>query len=150
MATGRGEHIEPVGRLNALWGAVFMLIHPAFGISTAWAYQQLGRFPKALNGTPGRAQKLVQLLQTGDLAQAGAEFYNSLEPPALEKYPLLLLFQDFLRENGAVATLMSGSGSTTFAVTRDKPAAETLAERFQAKFGRSNWLAMAEAGGEIR
>ena len=51
-----------------------------------------------------------------DLKSAGAEFYNSLEAPALEKYPLLALYQEFLRANGATVTLMSGSGSTTFAV----------------------------------
>ena len=34
----------------ALRGKAFLLIHPGFGISTAWAYQQLAKFPEALNG----------------------------------------------------------------------------------------------------
>ena len=105
LATGRGERIEPLESFPALRGAAFVLIHPGFGIATAWAYQQLARFPHALNGRPGRAQKLVSLLQGADLRTAGAEFYNSLEAPALEKYPLLALFQEFLRANGAAATL---------------------------------------------
>jgi 4-diphosphocytidyl-2C-methyl-D-erythritol kinase len=37
---------------------------------------------------------------------------------------------------------MSGSGSTTFVVLKDKSAAETLAEKFRGKFGPSNWLAV--------
>jgi 4-diphosphocytidyl-2-C-methyl-D-erythritol kinase len=143
LATGRGERIEPVGSFPALRGAAFVLIHPGFGIATAWAYQQLARFPNALNGRPGRAQKLVSLLQSADRATAGAEFYNSLEAPALEKYPLLALFQEFLRANGAVATLMSGSGSTTFAVVPGQAAGERLIEKFKAKFGQTNWTAMA-------
>ena len=102
----------------------------------------LARFPKALNGTPGRAQKLVSLLQTGGIKSAGAEFYNSLEAPALDKYPLLVLFQNFFRENGAAATLMSGSGSTTFALANNLPAAEQLAEKFKAKFGETHWVAV--------
>jgi 4-diphosphocytidyl-2-C-methyl-D-erythritol kinase len=85
------------------------------------------------------------LLQTGDLKRAGMEFYNSLEAPALEKYPLLALFQEFLRANGAEATLMSGSGSTTFALVQGQAAAETLAEKFRGKFGRSNWIAVVLA-----
>jgi 4-diphosphocytidyl-2-C-methyl-D-erythritol kinase len=145
LATGRGEHIRTLEFFPALNGAVFLLIHPGFGISTPWAYQHLARFPAALNGQPGRAQKLVSLLQTTDLKRAGTEFYNSLEAPALEKYPLLVLFQEFLRANGAVATLMSGSGSTTFALVQGQAAAEALADKFKAKFGAANWLAVVPA-----
>lgn len=145
LATGRGERIQPLGAFAALKGAAFLLIHPGFGISTAWAYRELARFPAALNGQPGRAQNLISLLQTEDLGAAGAEFYNSLEAPALEKYPLLALFQEFLRANGAAATLMSGSGSTTFAIVHGLDAASALAEKFKAKFGAANWLAMVPA-----
>jgi 4-diphosphocytidyl-2-C-methyl-D-erythritol kinase len=145
LATGRGERIEPLAWFPALEGAALLLIHPGFGISTAWAYQQLARFPHALNGQPGRAQTLISLLRDADLGQAGAAFYNSLEAPALHKYPLLALFQDFLRENGAAAALMSGSGSTTFAVVRGLDAAAALAEKVKAKFGASNWLAVVPA-----
>jgi 4-diphosphocytidyl-2-C-methyl-D-erythritol kinase len=145
LATGRGEQIQPLEFFPALRGMAFLLIHPGFGIPTAWAYQQLARFPAALNGKPGRAQKLLSLLQTAGLKAAGAEFYNSLEAPALHKYPLLALFQEFLRTNGAAATLMSGSGSTTFAVMENQTAAETLAEQFKTKFGPTNWMAVVQA-----
>src|SRR2546423_207492 len=60
LATGRGEKIQPLNFFPALRGTAFILMHPGFGISTAWAYQQLGRFPEALNGKGGRAEKLVQ------------------------------------------------------------------------------------------
>jgi 4-diphosphocytidyl-2-C-methyl-D-erythritol kinase len=143
LATGRGEKIQPLESFRALEGASFLLVHAGFGIATAWAYQQLARFPAALNGQPGRAQKLVSLLQMADLASAGAEFYNSLEAPALEKYPLLALIQEFFRAHAAAATLMSGSGSTTFAVLGSRAAAEALAEKFKAKFGSRNWVTVA-------
>jgi 4-diphosphocytidyl-2-C-methyl-D-erythritol kinase len=142
LGTGRGEKIQPLDFFPAMKGAAILLIHPGFGISTPWAYQNLARFPSALNGTPGRAQKLISLLQTTDLRKAGAEFYNSLEAPALEKYPLLALFQDFLRQNGAAATLMSGSGSTTFALTENPAAAGQLSEKFKSKFGETHWMAV--------
>jgi 4-diphosphocytidyl-2-C-methyl-D-erythritol kinase len=145
LATGRGEQIQPLGAFPALSGAAFLLIHPGFGISTAWAYEHLARFPAALNGQRGRVQKLIALLQTPDVRTAGAEFYNSLEAPALEKYPLLALFQDFLRANGAAATLMSGSGSTTFAVMQGVDAASALADKLKARFGAANWVAVVPA-----
>ena len=141
LAIGRGEIIRPLGFFPALKGAHIVLIHPGFGISTAWAYQQLSRFPEAQNGRAGRAEKLAALLSAGEAEGASCEFYNSLEAPALRKYPLLDLFQRFLRENGASMALMSGSGSTTFALADSKTAAENLLGKFKAKFGLKCWTA---------
>jgi 4-diphosphocytidyl-2-C-methyl-D-erythritol kinase len=142
LATGRGENITPLAAFPALRGASLVLVHPGFGISTAWAYQNLARFPGALNGRPGRARELVDLLQRSDPAAAGAAFYNSLESPALEKYPLLALFQEFFRANGAAATLMSGSGSTTFALAASENAAEEWVAKLKEKFGARIWTAI--------
>jgi 4-diphosphocytidyl-2-C-methyl-D-erythritol kinase len=128
-----------------LRGAIFLLAHPGFGVPTAWAYQNLGRFPQALNGTPGRARKLAALLRSSDLFTAARHFYNALEAPVLEKYPLLALFQEFLRSHGAAATLMSGSGSTTFAIVENRRAAEMLREKFLVKFSRTCWTALVPA-----
>jgi 4-diphosphocytidyl-2-C-methyl-D-erythritol kinase len=145
LATGRGERIQPLTAFPALRGTTLILVHPGFGIPTAWAYQQLACFRKALNGQPGRAQRLVTLLQESDIRAAGSEFYNSLEAPALNKYPILALFQEFLREQGAAAALMSGSGSTTFAVVRDRGVAEEIARKFRGRFGSNNWIAVVPA-----
>jgi len=145
LAVERGEKIKSLDSFPALHGRAFLLVHPGFGISTPWAYQQLARFPDALNGQRGRAQKLISLLRKDKLQNAGHEFYNSLEAPALEKYPLLALFQEFLREKGAEAALMSGSGSSTFAIVKSRAAAEELAEKFKGKFGNNNWIAVVQA-----
>jgi 4-diphosphocytidyl-2-C-methyl-D-erythritol kinase len=142
LATGRGEKIQPLEAFPALRGKAFLLIHPGFGISTAWAYQTLARFPAALNGRRGRAQKLISALQAGDLRATSGEFYNSLEAPALGKFPVLALFQEFLRANGALTALMSGSGSTTFAIAENVADAESLAEKFKSKFGQNCWTAV--------
>ena len=146
LATGRGELITPLDFFPALAGAWVLLVHPGFGISTPWAYEQLARHPEALHGKPGRARRLISLLQTASLPDAGREFYNSLEAPALLKYPLLQLFQEFFREHGAAAALMSGSGSATFAVAPSRSSAETLLEQFQAKFGPQFWTALVKLG----
>jgi 4-diphosphocytidyl-2-C-methyl-D-erythritol kinase len=138
LATGRGEQIQPLENFSALRNKAFLLIHPGFGISTPWAYQNLARFPEALNGKPGRAQELISKLRASNCPNDD-NFYNSLEAPAFEKFPILELFQEFLRANGALAALMSGSGSTTFAICENVLAAESLAERFKLKFGQNYW-----------
>ena len=144
LAVGRGEQIQPLAPFRALCDKAFLLIHPGFGVSTAWAYQALARFPGALNGQPGRARELISSLQAGDWPAGPNGFYNSLEAPVLEKYPLLALFQEFLRNNGALAALMSGSGSTTFAITKNVSAAESLIEKFKVQFGQTCWTAMVK------
>ena len=141
LATGRGEKIESLNPFRAFEDCAFLLVHPGFGIATAWAYKELARFPQALNGERGRARELISLLNAGDLRKAGASFYNSLEVPALEKYPWLAILQDFLRQNGAAAALMSGSGSTTFAIADDLCGAQELEERVRDKFSRC-WTAV--------
>ncbi len=141
LATGRGEKVQTLENFPALKGKAFFLVHPGFGISTPWSYQNLARFPKDQNGTAGRAQKLVSLLQTGDLKTAAAEIYNSLEAPAFDKFPVLQLYKEFLHENGALVSLMSGSGSTTFAIAENLAAAENLSEKFKSQFGDNGWTA---------
>ena len=136
LATGRGEKITSLKPFRALENCGLLLVHPGFGIATAWAYKELARFPSALDGEPGRAARLISLLEAGDLRRASREFYNSLEFPALEKFPWLRVLQEFLRESGAAATLMSGSGSTTFAITDDLCGAQELEEQVKEKFGR--------------
>ena len=142
LATSRGEKVESLAAFPALRGKSFFLIHPGFGISTPWAYQNLARFPEAFHGQKGRARALIASLQSKELADAAPGFYNSLEAPALEKFPVLKLNQEFLLANGALVSLMSGSGSTTFAIAENVSAAESLAEKFKARFGSQAWTAV--------
>jgi 4-diphosphocytidyl-2-C-methyl-D-erythritol kinase len=146
LGVGRGEQVASVEPFASLARAQIILVHPGFGISTAWAYQNLKRFPEALNGRPGRAQELIDALRHGSLESAAPHFYNSLEAPALEKFPILAMFQETFRAHGAAVSLMSGSGSTTFAIAADRQKAENAAEQFKEKFGPRCWMAIAPLG----
>jgi 4-diphosphocytidyl-2-C-methyl-D-erythritol kinase len=141
LATGRGEQVRTLENFPALKGKAFFLAHPGFGVSTPWSYQNLARFPKDQNGTAGRAAELVAKLQAGDLPAAAGDFYNSLEAPAFDKFPVLQFYKEFLREHGALVSLMSGSGSTTFAIAENLAAAENLSEKFKSQFGDNGWTA---------
>jgi 4-diphosphocytidyl-2-C-methyl-D-erythritol kinase len=141
LATGRGEKVETLENFPALCGKAFFLVHPGFGISTPWSYQNLARFPAALNGRADRARELVTKLRGHDLPAAAGDFYNSLEAPAFDKFPVLSLYKEFLSEHGALVALMSGSGSTTFAIAENLAAADSLAEKFKGRFGDQGWMA---------
>lgn len=142
LGIGRGEQVQSLEPFASLNGKVILLVHPGFGISTPWAYKELARFPSALNGERGRAQRLVTMLRNQDLTIAGKDFYNSLEAPALEKFPVLALYQELFREHGAEIALMSGSGSTTFTIFESQAKAETVREIFCKMFSSTAWLAI--------
>jgi 4-diphosphocytidyl-2-C-methyl-D-erythritol kinase len=136
LATGRGEQVKPLEPFAALRGRGLLLIHPGFGVSTPWAYQALTAMPEAY-GHAGRADSMLQSLQSGELAG----FENSLETPVFQKHPVLPILKNFLTENGALVALMSGSGSTTFAIIDDRPAAEALRAKYHEHFGQAGWSA---------
>ena len=144
LATGRGEHIEPLGLFPALRGTAMLLFHPGFGVSTPWAFRELARFPEHLSGRPGRARDVAQLFQSGDLTAAGEALFNGLESPVFEKYPILALYTEFYRRHGAYGALMSGSGSTTFGLFRDLATARSTAAQFREEFGVAGWLEVVE------
>jgi hypothetical protein len=60
----------------------------------------------------------------------------------LEKFPILRLFQEFLRANGALAALMSGSGSTTFAICENVSAARIARGKIQIEI----WIELLDYG----
>lgn len=144
LAEGRGEKVVTLPAFPAMKGKALFLVKPGFGISTAWAYQNLQRFPDLLNGQAGRGQQLVEALQNDDFSAASDLFFNSLEAPVLEKYPLLEIFQATLRNLGAEVTLMSGSGSTTFALFPNRSVADEASKAFVAEMGDAHWTQVVD------
>lgn len=139
LSTGRGEIIQPLEPFAPLKNLVFLLVHPGFGVATSWAYQQLSQFPEIQRGQPGRAARLAEDLRRRDISEVAGEFYNALETPVMSKYPILLMHQEFLRSEGACVSLMSGSGSTTFAIFRTWSEAARVQEMLLGRFGSGLW-----------
>jgi 4-diphosphocytidyl-2-C-methyl-D-erythritol kinase len=126
-ASGRGEVIEPVAQFD--WELPVVLIKPGFGISTPWAYKNW------LNS------KELQGVSYGPQVHEWGEMVNDLERPVFEKWAWLPTVKVWLLEQEeTVAALMSGSGSTMFAITRSEAEAEGLAEKARAFCGPSTWV----------
>ena len=118
VCRGRGEIIEPVRLKENYQG---LLVHPGFGVPTPWAYKIYAQNPSP--GTPGRAFPDFTLR-------------NDLEPPAFGKYPWLPTVKAwFQKQPEVLGSLMSGSGSSVFALTRSAEATGPLRARFLAEFG---------------
>lgn len=141
LGIGRGETIKPLAPFSSLQGRGLVLVQPGFGVSTAWAYQALAQHPEALHGQSGRAERLIRFLNGEGDGTLDDHLFNSLEAPVLRKFPLLQVIQDFMRQEGAIAALMSGSGSTTFAIVANESDSQRLAERLRELVGPKAWIA---------
>ncbi len=150
VARGRGERVEEVDSFGCLEGVGVFLVHPGFGVSTPWAYKQLVHFPQLLNGRSGRVDEMVEAMRSGGMRRVGELLYNALEEPVLNKYPLLMLFQEFLRGRDSLGVLMSGSGSTTFSLWGSIDEAREAEAAFRAEFGEGNGAGVGELGREAQ
>lgn len=128
--SGRGERVEPSVGLPSL---PLLLIKPGFGVPTPWAFQHW----KNAVEIPG--------VSYAEQNHSGLVFVNDLERPVFQKYLFLADLKRWLLGRPEVcAALMSGSGSTLFAVLSDREAGFRLGEAAVQEFGESLWLYVCE------
>ena len=102
---GRGEKIQPLSTYPSCW---LVVVKPPFSISTAQAYGQCRPLlQKEFPSIPSFDAFLQNL-------------YNQFEVTLLPNFPELLRIKEILLQNGALAALVSGSGSSVFGVFRNQ------------------------------
>lgn len=115
LGLGRGEEIYPLVDLPPHW---IVIVHPPFGVSTAEAYAWYDD-----DRTAGlKETRELQILPVPWPTRA-AQMINDLEPPVVRRHPEITAIKVSLREAGAVASAMSGSGSAVFGLFRSRAAA---------------------------
>lgn len=129
---GRGEVVEPLAETPRL---ELLLLKPEFGVPTPWAYRQW-QDSRALPSVDYAAQPVAGLL-----------LVNDLERPVFEKHLVLAQMKGWLRAQPEVAAaLLSGSGSTMFAVLRPGAAADELAVRAKEELDPLLWTCRCRTG----
>ena len=115
LGLGRGEEIYPLVDLPVHWVVV---VRPPYGVSTAEAYAWYDEDRAAGIREPRELQILPVPWPT-----RAAQMINDLEPPVVRRHPEIGSFKTALRDAGAVAAAMSGSGSAVFGLFRGRAAA---------------------------
>lgn len=123
LARGRGEILEKLAPLPPCY---IVLAKPQASVSTAWVYQKYQ--PEKVGSHPD-TKGIIHCLQRGDLAGVCARLSNVLESVTVEKYEEISVLKKRMRDLGAQASLMSGSGPTVFAVTPDEERASYIARK---------------------
>ena len=115
LGLGRGEEIYPLVDLPPHW---IVIARPPFGVSTAEAYSWYDE-----DRTAGLKQPREIQILPGPWPTRAAQMINDLEPPVVHRHPEIGTLKTLLREAGAVAAAMSGSGSAVFGLFRSRAAA---------------------------
>ena len=126
---GKGEIVEPV---DLKWTFPILLFKPSFSIPTPWAYSRLSNSLEI----PG--------ISYGSIKVGEIDLYNDLERPVFEKHRFLAELKQFLLEQPETQnSMMSGSGSTVFAVLNDQKDAAPLIERTLRELDPTLWTHLA-------
>lgn len=129
LVHGRGERLEdlPAAAVESLKRQRFLLFKPSFGVSTPWAYSAFrDQGPQGWESADAVNHRIQRWLERP--ADLSTLLYNSLQPVVFRKYIALAVLTESIRVQYQVPTLMSGSGSTCFAVLGvDSPLAEIRA-----------------------
>jgi 4-diphosphocytidyl-2-C-methyl-D-erythritol kinase len=108
--TGRGEKVEPLTLGRPL---DFVLVSPPVGLSTAEVFRNVVAPAEPLSGEEAR-----KAAEAGDVDELGRRLHNRLEAPAARLCPAVAGLRDRLAALGPAAVLMTGSGSTFYALCR--------------------------------
>ena len=122
LGEGRGEALTP---LTDLAPHLCVLALPPYPISTPEIYAGYGPFLTSA----AKASKINRFLETGDFGL----LENDLEQVIFQTHPELEGYKRFFRDQGAVLTQVSGSGSAVYGLFPDGDSARAAFGRLRAK-----------------
>ena len=128
LATGRGEKVK---QLPPLPRNYIVLVKPDFSVSTPWAYKAFDAWE------PGRkpdVQRMLAVIESRDISKMQAEMVNMLDPPVIHEHPVIQQLKDRMKEEGADAVSMSGSGPTVYGLFKREEVAREAHRRMRSSF----------------
>jgi len=124
IARGRGEKIEVIQP----FGIHVVIVRPPVGLSTPQVYKACRPAEH-----PASAEILTKSLIRGEMAKAGRQLHNRLQPAAETLTPWIGRLRDEFEQHDLMGHQMSGSGSSYFAICRSARHARRIAARLRAK-----------------
>ena len=129
LGKGRGDEVTPV---QAVGKFDILLVYPGFPIATPWVYQNLNL---KLTNPQNNISILKKFLSGSQVGKLGKCLFNDLEPIVIQRYPEIQAIKEDLSNLGAKGSLLSGSGSTVFAIFDNPDDAKSA----YTKLNKGNW-----------
>ena len=121
LATGRGEVLKRLPDMPETW---VVLVKPRISVSTAWAYQNYDELGAERHPDNEAIQKEIA---RGNRKGVAKLLCNVLESVTINKYDVIERYKQMMLDKGAMASMMSGSGPTVFALAQNREQAEEIA-----------------------
>lgn len=122
LAQERGERLTALGNMPACW---IIIATPPARISTSRAYEDYDRSDAQSHEKPAA---MIDAIRDRDFKSICATLYNRFEAVIEPQYPEIGELKEKARTAGAEGTLMSGSGSSVFALTSSEQAAQRIGQ----------------------
>jgi len=136
-AHGIGEKISPYPLLSDYW---LILVNPGFSLSSKEIYTRFNNLKSErkanLAGITNRKTFWKNVSTAKDIAK---NLYNRLEDVVLPEYPEIAKIKKLLVSLGALGSLMSGSGSTVFAIVESEKKGKEILTTLK-KYRWQTWL----------
>ena len=110
LIKGTGDYLQPI-ETTVFNNKKILLIHPKFHISTKWAYSEVKKHLLTSNNKP-KFSALTEKVNWN-------LFENDFEKFVCTTYPEILKLKKLLKNDGALYSGLSGSGSTVFGLYND-------------------------------
>lgn len=128
LAEGIGEILTP---LTPLTGIPVLLIKPNISISTPYVYKHLKL--NELDYHPDN-KAVISYIKDKNIKKIAASLSNVLETVTIPDNPIIAELKRYLTEIGAIGSLMSGSGPTTFGIFKNMETAKKAYEKAKADY----------------
>lgn len=128
LAEGIGEILTPLAPLT---GIPVLLIKPNISISTPYVYKHLKL--NELDYHPDN-KAVISYIKDNNIKKIAASLSNVLETVTIPENPIIAELKRYLTENGAIGSLMSGSGPTTFGIFENMETAKKAYEKAKADY----------------
>ena len=128
LAEGIGEILTP---LTPLTGIPVLLIKPNISISTPYVYKHLKL--NEIDYHPDN-KAVISYIKDKNIKKIAASLSNVLETVTIPENPIIAELKRYLTEIGAIGSLMSGSGPTTFGIFKNMETAKKAYEKAKADY----------------
>lgn len=107
-----------------------VIAKPPVSVSTAYVYGHIK--PDEIQKRPD-IEKMIQAIKNQDLYELASLLYNVMEDVTVPEYPIIKDIKEVLIQEGALNSIMSGSGPTVFALFDDLKKAQNAVEVLKEK-----------------
>lgn len=142
LVEGIGEKITPLKDLKQM---AVLVVKPDIDIATPWAFKKLDG--AAIAKHP-EISVIIELLEQGNYAGLKAKLGNVFEDIAFVEYPEIVAIKNEMLAQGALAAIMTGSGSTIIGYYLSQEEAVRSWQRFKEKYTMCFLSKTAENEGE--